>query len=455
MYSAAPHFIKGEINMASKYRPISMAVALTAIVGLIYPVATLAQQADQARPPHYSLEILGSLGGTSSAANSINDRGWVTGASDFPGDGSQHAVLWAGRAPLTDLGTLGGANSGVQWPNHNVHGVIVGIAETAEIDPLQENWSCFYFFPVATPTGNTCRGFVWKDHVMRGLPTLGGHHGYAAGANARGDVVGWAETPVADSTCNLPQILQFLAVDWRLDELDRPRALPPLPQDHDSAATAVNNRGQIVGISGDCADAVGGLSARHAVLWQDGAVAQIGDLGGVAWNTPTAINDRGVVVGFSDLPGDSAAKPNYHGFSWSKSRGPTDLGTLPGDVRSEALGINNSGLIVGLSRDPHRHFRAVIWLGTKIYDLNALLIAPSPTLQLLFANDVNDRGEISGAAFDASTGAVVAFVARPLVAESDDSGGNAQVLAVKQAQFDLPEDALAQIRRRLPFGSLQ
>ncbi len=363
-------------------------------------------------------------------------------------------MLWTDHAPLRDLGTLGGANSGVQWPNHNAHGVIVGIAETAAIDPLQEAWSCFFFFPVATPTGNICRGFVWKDNAMRGLPTLGGNHGYAAGANARDDVVGWAETSVPDATCNPPQILQFLAVEWRLDDLDHPRALPPLAPDHDSAATAVNNRGQIVGISGDCANAVGGLSARHAVLWQDGAVTEIPNLGGVAWNTPAAINDRGVVVGFSDLPGDSATNRNYHGFSWSNSGGTTDLGTLRMDVRSEALGINSAGVIVGLSEDPKGNDRAVVWFGNKIYDLNCRLIAPSQTLTLVFANDVNDRGEISGAAFDASINATVAFVARPVNEDSEESIAGAP-MACDPPHFDLPKDALAQIRRRLPFGELQ
>jgi probable HAF family extracellular repeat protein len=440
--------------MASKYRPFTAVIALAAVV-CITGAVTSAQAAEQAQPPRYAVKTLGSLGGTFSAGNSVNDRGWISGASNLSGDGTQHAALWGGDGALTDLGTLGGSNSGVQWPNHNLHGVIVGIAETAEVDPLQEAWSCFYFFPVAAPTGNTCRGFVWKDGLMTALPTLGGHHGYASGANTGGDVIGWAETAVADPTCNSPQILQFLAAQWRLDDIDHPRTLLPLPPDHTSAATAVNNRGQIVGISGDCADAVGGLSAKHAVLWHHGTVEQIGNLGGVAWNTPAAINDRGVVVGFSDLPGDSAAKPNYHAFSWSKARGTTDLGTLPGDVRSEALGINNDGLIVGLSRDPHRNLRAVIWFGGKIYDLNTLLVTPSQTLQLLFANDVNDRGEISGAAFDATSGAVVAFIATPAEEGEYATSANAGALTVNKARFDLPEDVLAQIKRRLPFGSLE
>jgi probable HAF family extracellular repeat protein len=133
----------------------------------------------------------------------------------------------------------------------------------------------------------------------------------------------------------------------------------------------------------------------------------------------------------------------------------TDLHSLPGDVRSEALGINNEGLIVGLSRDAHAHYRAVIWLDGRIYDMNALLVAPSQTLQLIFANDINDRGEISGAAFDATTGSVVAFVARPSLDDEEERSTGAVPLATTKPIFDLPENVLAQIKRRLPFGSLE
>jgi probable HAF family extracellular repeat protein len=215
----------------------------------------------------------------------------------------------------------------------------------------------------------------------------------------------------------------------------------------------VNNRGEIVGISGDCANAVGGFSARHAVLWHRGTVERIGDLGGVAWNTPVAINDEGVVVGFSDLPGDTGGAPNYHAFSWTRAQGAIDLGTLSGDVRSEALGINEDGLIVGLSRDAHRNIRAVIWFEGRIYDLNGLLATPSQTLRLLFANDVNDRGEISGAAFDATSNSTVGFIATP-VEEIESSGRAFAGLRFYTAASDLPEDVLAQIKRRLPFGAL-
>src|SRR5438046_9716081 len=49
---------------------------------------------------------------------------------------------------------------------------------------------------------------------------------------------------------------------------------------------------QVFGISGDCGIAVGGVSARHAVVWQNGVPIDLGNIGGNAWNTPTAINNQ-------------------------------------------------------------------------------------------------------------------------------------------------------------------
>src|SRR5262245_13968842 len=119
----------------------------------------------------YEVTNLASLGGTSGAGSSINDRAWVAGFSNLPGDQSQHAALWR-NGSLQDLGTLGGANSAVLWPVENVRGMVSGVAETGAVDPLGERWSCSAFFP--TVTGHNCLGFVWEAGWMRGLPTLGG-----------------------------------------------------------------------------------------------------------------------------------------------------------------------------------------------------------------------------------------------------------------------------------------
>jgi probable HAF family extracellular repeat protein len=385
-----------------KFRVFTGVIVLNILAS---PVQLAAQEPESNNHHRYSLTSLASLGATSSGASSINNRNWVSGFSNLSGDLTQHAVVWAGGETF-DLGTLGGPNSSVSWPNHNDH-FVVGIAETPSLDPLGERWSCAAFFP--SSTGHTCLGFVWHDGVMRPLPTLGGNNGYAAGANRLGQIVGWAETAVHDPTCVAPQVLQFEAVIWgpRGNDIQQ---LPPLAGDPDSAATAINDRGQVVGISGTCYKAVGALSAKHAVLWEDGRAIDIGNLGGIAWNTPAAINNRGEVAGFSDLPGDDPNHPNFHAFRWTRRAGIEDLGTLPGDRLSLAFGINDRGQVVGQSIGGSGS-RAFLRENGVMLDLNALVPTGSPIL--IYANDVNNEGRIVGQAYDQSTGEYFSFVAVP------------------------------------------
>lgn len=347
-------------------------------------------------------------GGGTSQGGGINSFGWVAGFSGRP-DGTRHAALWQGLA-ITDLGTLGGAtsNSSVQWPGLNNPGVVVGISQTGTPDPLGESWSCSAFLPA---NGQSCLGFAWESGVMRAMPTFGGANGFAAGVNNQGQVVGWAETRVHDPTCNAPQILQFRAVVWQ-PQTGAIRQLRPLAGDSTSAATAINDKGQVVGISGDCDVAVGRLSARHAVLWQaDGAVMDLGNLGGEFWHTPMAINERGDVVGFSNPPGGDLNADSLRAFLWTNEGGMQDLGRLPGDAFSEALGINNQRQVVGLSCA--NLCRAFIWHDGVLTELQTL-VAPGFTDHLWSARDINDAGQITGRLLDLSAGKFVPFVATPL-----------------------------------------
>jgi len=352
-------------------------------------------------------KITSTLGG-SARGTSINDRGWIAGFSNLADNQSRHAVLWR-SGTLTDLQTLGGANSNVQWPGQNERGMIVGISETAELNPLGESWSCSAFFP--TETLHNCLGFVWEAGHMRALPTLGGYNGFATGVNDRGQIVGWAETPVHDPTCVSPQVLQFRAVVW--DASARaPRELHPLNGDSTSAATAINARGQVVGISGRCDVAVGEFSAQRAVVWNHGHPTNIGSLGGVAWNTPMAINNAGDVVGFSDLSGDEDGTANFRAFFWTKEGGMKNLGTLPGDAISEAFAINARRQVVGVSCGDVA-CRPFLWQNGAMVDLDSLLVAGFAD-SLLSARDINDAGTITGDVFDRSTGKKVPFVATPI-----------------------------------------
>jgi probable HAF family extracellular repeat protein len=391
-----------------------MAIARIAIpVAAMMTVAASAghfEASEEHQPSDYHVVDLPSLGGSPSRGNSINDLGLVAGYSTRTSGRSRHATAWFHGLTI-DLGTLGGPNSSVAWPVKNNLGLIVGISQTNKRDPLGENWSCAPFFTAVTATGKTCLGFVWEWGVMRALPTLGGNNGFATGANNWRQIVGWAENTVHDSTCEPPQVLQFRPVVWG-PERNQIRELPLFPGDTSGAATAINDRGQVVGISGICDQAVGRLTAAHAVLWDNGTVTNIGDLGAGYWNTPMAINQRGDVVGFAGQPGDFEGN-RVRAFFWSKSEGIKSLGTLPGHVYSQANAINNNGQIVGFSCDAaFLDCRAVLWEEGEMTDLNDLR-EPGYTNLLINGQDINEFGVITGRARNPVTEDRPAFVATP------------------------------------------
>ena len=115
---------------------------------------------------------------------------------------------------------------------------------------------------------------------MRGLPNFpGGNNGFATGANNLRQVVGWAENGVHDTArASRPKSSSFVQPCGHLGPPDQIHDLPLIPGDTSGAATAINDNGQIVGISGICDQAVGRHTAKHAVLWENGGVTDIGNL---------------------------------------------------------------------------------------------------------------------------------------------------------------------------------
>ncbi len=411
-------------------------------------------QANDAQPRGYRVINLGTLSGPSASGNTINNIGWAMGSADVSGNTTEHATVWIYGLRF-DLGTLGGPNSDVQWPVKNDYGLVAGFSETAALNPLGESWSCAAFTPTGVPTHHNCVGFIWQLGVMTALPTLGGYNGFAAGANNEGQIVGWAENTVHDSTCVSPQVLQFEPVLYG-PATGQIQQLPNYPGDPDGAATAINDHGQIVGISGTCDTSVGAFSAKHALLWQNGTVTNLGSLGGGGWNTPMAINSEGDIVGFSDLGGDvsgGALNANFHAFLWTNEHGMIDIGVLPGDSLSEALDINDRGQVVGVSF-PSTH--AFLYENGKMTDLNRLIAHDSP-LVLLAANGINDRGEITGQACLIADGGcpaagneTPAFLAIPTLNQDWGREGG----ALTGADVTVPESVREQVMRRVLFGHL-
>jgi probable HAF family extracellular repeat protein len=387
------------------------ALALIVSIGLAVPYAAVAEGKGQT---HYLVFTLGTLGGNTAAANAINNDGWAMGMSFEKGNTAEEAVLWLSGKTIK-LGTLGGPNSSVEWESvKNNQGLIVGVSDTSIDQPRGETWSCALAFFYPFVSGKTCQGFLWQEGTMTPLPTLGGDNGVATGINNAGQVVGWAETDNLDSSCNLPQVLQFEGYVYSVKS-KQIMALAPYSGDPDSAATAINQKGEIVGISGLCSNAVGGASAIHAVLWQNGTSTplDLGNIGGQAWNTPTSINNEGDVVGFANLSGDQNAGYNPGAFLWTPSTGAMqNLGALAQDTNSVAFAINDHGLIVGQSYGPNGS-HAFVYQNQVMTDMNSLVVNLPSSVTLTYANDVNNSGVIVGGAFNSKTGESPAFVAIP------------------------------------------
>jgi probable HAF family extracellular repeat protein len=354
------------------------------------------------------------LSNANAQGNSVNDFGLVAGSFTLPG-GALHASLWAYGRQL-DLGTLGsgaGLSSRVQWPVKNLLGLVSGISLTDALDPNQEGWSCGFF--LNNPGFNVCRGFVWDAlGGMRPLPTLGGTNGFATGTNDLAQTVGWAENTVHDPTCISPQVLQFKPVVWGpLPGQIHALALPD--GDTSGAATAINDRGEIVGISGTCGFAIGGPTGKHAVLWRNGEpTVLVNPNGAPYWNTPMMINERGDVVGFAGAPGDAAGNFTPP-FMWTRAAGWVFLPLLAGDIAGAATSINASRQVVGYSNDADGNLHPWIYENGVVTNLNALIEPGSGLagpIALLF--DINDEGVITG-----STTTGQAFVATPVRAGSE------------------------------------
>jgi probable HAF family extracellular repeat protein len=85
-------------------------------------------------------------------------------------------------------------------------------------------------------------------------------------------------------------------------------------------------------------------------------MVDLGTLGG-GYSSAVAVNEAGQVVGMSSEAGDATD----HAFSWTRSGGMLDLGTLPGGVYSTAAAVNQRGDVAGSSSTGGGELHAVLW----------------------------------------------------------------------------------------------
>lgn len=179
----------------------------------------------------YKLTDLGTLGGSESAGQGINNAGQVTGHASLSGNAGTHAFMYSGGT-MTDLGTLLGGFYSVGY-GINDAGQVTGFSDISNGDQ---------------------HAFVYSAGSMTDLGTLGGTTSYGLGINNAGQATGYSDisgdgaihafVSSGSSMADLNSLLDPVSgLGWTIYR-----------------GTGINDGGQIVAIGS------GGAGEIHAVL---------------------------------------------------------------------------------------------------------------------------------------------------------------------------------------------
>jgi probable HAF family extracellular repeat protein len=360
-------------------------------------------------------------------AMGLNNYGWTENMEQLldPFSVSLSANLVAGTVRISigelnlDLGTLGGKNSSINWNGINDRGESVGMSETSVPDPNGEDVCGF-------GTHLTCLPFLWKNGVMRGLPPVGGNNGQASAINDGGEIAGYAENGIADSTCPPDTTNNRIDLPVLWDNKGKAQVLPTIGSDPDGVAYGINNQGQAVGYSGNCS------TSNHAVLWDNDTATPLPNLGN-PYAVAYAINSHGQIVGQAiDSDGTPLAA------LWQDNTVKSLGGLLPGDAASFATSINNQGQSVGSSFAQGGWSHGLIWQNGVTIDLNTLFPA-SAHLYVISASNINDSGQIAGMAVEMAgpntNNIVHAYLATPV---DENLGKSVADVVLTRPEINLP-----------------
>jgi probable HAF family extracellular repeat protein len=280
------------------------------------------------------------------AAHGINAQAQVVGRREV--DGMSRAWLWDLRSGETvDIGTLDDGDA--QAFDISNRGQVVGGGLPFSGTGTAFLWEDDQMIDLGPRQARAinARGWVtgfdpawlWVDGERTYIGTLGGTLCLAFGMNERGYIVGQSEHEPGS-----PDRHAFL---WKEGEMID---LGTIAGDANSRAYDINQPGQIVGTS------YGADGVDQACLWENGQIIDLGTLGG-GESRAVAINNRGQVVGWSRTPSGET-----HAFLWENGT-MIDLGTLAGHDQSRARAISESGMIAGssLSLGTEGSSRAVVW----------------------------------------------------------------------------------------------
>ncbi len=166
-------------------------------------------------------------------------------------------------------------------------------------------------------------------------------------------------------------------------------------------------------VSGGSGSATGNqLGSQTPTVWHNGTAQALLLVPNFTYASMTGVNDSGMAAGtaftynFSELRDPDATA---HAVLYNNGA-VTDLGTLVGDNISAALGINNSGTVVGYSSEQvpditlffgplletaSASSHAIVYMNGTMYDLNRQLVNGTGW-QLTAATAINNAGQIVG-----------------------------------------------------------
>jgi probable HAF family extracellular repeat protein len=392
-----------------KYTIWSSVIAVTLFsMAMSVHLAAQDKQDDHHKRHHYKLVDMGTFGGPNSTNawagignTTMNFGGTVIGEADTSASDPyclvncflNDAFQWQ-NGVLTDLEGLPGNANGTYASSINSRGLVSGGSGNGDIDLL---------------TGYPQMDAVlWKHGKVTNLGTLGGNASEAFAINNRDQVVGTALNTVLDPFSSgfpaphcgsnvcigesymamfFPSATQMHAVLWQNGAINDLGTLGG----PDSVALQINERGQIAGQSylNSIPNATTGVpTVDPFFIGEDGKMVDLGNLGGtVSWTS--GLNNRGQVIGAMTLAGDAG----FHPFRWSDGV-LTDLGTLGFDC-GMATSINDVGDIVGVACSAPTLFSAVLWRDSVLIDLGTV-----GADRCAEAYSINSHGQVVGESGD-------------------------------------------------------
>jgi probable HAF family extracellular repeat protein len=359
------------------------------LVSLALAVPALAQP--------YEVVPLGSLGGTYTRAQGVNDAAVVVGVSSTT-DETNMPFVWESGAmrqlPLLMGGTTGEA-TGV-----NASGVIVGRSNDASGQDRAVRW-----------TRNVDGSWSVED-----LGTLGGTFARASAINDRGQVTGASQ--IAPPPPPQRQSSHAFLLDTSMSDLGVLRFSDPNAIVF-SEGTALNAMGHVVGFSYPV------LSAEldHAFYFDGATMIDLTPRGFRPRMRANGINDGDVIVG-EVADRDLTGGPSRAFFMSPGDATPQFVPTLAGHTDNAAYAIGNDGAIVGTSYStaPDGGQRAFLFTRDGVFDLNSL--AGNPTPAVSEATAISPGGLIAGVV--STPLGVAGVLLRPdtrCVADVDDGTG--------------------------------